>query len=49
MQLVIILRTVIETREVNNTWEKYDDFQSKIKTVRPTTETQNCQCLMYTK
>lgn len=36
-------------REPNKTWEKYDDFQQKSKTVRPTTEAQNCQYLIYSK
>jgi len=36
-------------REPKQQWEKYDDFQQKPKTVRPTTEAQNCQYLMYIK
>jgi len=36
-------------REINKTWEKYDDLQPKAKSVRPTTEIQNCQYLIYTK
>lgn len=36
-------------REPKNTWEKYDDFQQQSKTVRPSTEAQNCQYLMYSK
>lgn len=36
-------------REPKNTWEKYDDFQQQSKTVRPSTEAQNCQYLIYSK
>jgi hypothetical protein len=36
-------------REVSNTWEKYNDFQPKVKTVRTNTIIKNCQFLIYTK
>lgn len=35
-------------RDYKNIWEKYDDLTTKSKSVRPTTEAQKCQFLIYT-
>lgn len=36
-------------KKSNNSWEKYDDFQNKIKGVRLLSEAHIFQILMYTK